>query len=196
MSDVVHGMPLVRRVVHEHRRLLIPLAVLLVANIIVYAAVVYPLAQRVANIEQRDQAAEVSLAAARSEHGDASGTLTGKDRASAELATFYRDILPADFAGARRLTHLRLPQLARQSGLRYERSVYEPVVERGSTLERMKIEMVLSGSYADVRAFVHELESAPEFVVIDNISLTEDDEGGGSLAVTLNLSTYYRVPTR
>jgi Tfp pilus assembly protein PilO len=50
---------------------------------------------------------------------------------------------------------------------------------------------MLSGTYADMRAFIHQLETAPEFVVIDNVELTEGAEGG-VLGLTLELSTYYR----
>src|SRR5882762_7063573 len=60
MGDEVHGMALIRRVVREHRRVVLPLAIALGVNIVLYAAVVYPLAQRVANIEQRDRTAERS----------------------------------------------------------------------------------------------------------------------------------------
>jgi hypothetical protein len=42
-----------------------------------------------------------------------------------------------------------------------------------------------------MRAFLHELEAAPEFVVIDNIELGQGADGG-ALGVTLHLSTYYR----
>ena len=192
MSDQLHGAPLIRRIVKEYRHVVIPLGIALVVNGIVYAAVVNPLAQRVANIEQRDRAAETSLAAARTEYAQVAGTLSGKGRATAGLATFYKDVLPQDLAGARRLTHLRLPQLARESGLKYVRGTYGTVEERGSTLERLKIEMVLSGSYADVRTFIHQLETAPEFVVIDNIELAEGFDATSSLVVTLRLSTYFQ----
>ena len=121
----------------------------------------------------------------------AAGTLTGKDRAAAELATFYQDVLPSDLAGARRLTHLRLAQLARESNLKFVRATFVPVLERNRTLTQLKIEMSLSGSYRDMRAFIHELETAPEFVVIDNIELGQGADGG-PLSVTLQLSTYYR----
>jgi Tfp pilus assembly protein PilO len=188
----VTGGSIVRRVAFEYRRALIVIGVLLVANILIFAGYVYPLSQRVANIEQRDRTAEQSLRAARAEQAQAAGTLTGKDRASAELATFYNDVLPQNLTGARRLTHLRLPQLARQSGLRYVRSQYEAVEERDKNLDVLRISMILSGSYADVRTFIHALETAPEFVVIDNVSLAEDDPDDGTLVVTLRLSTYYR----
>lgn len=192
MIDSTHGLPLLRRAVAEHRRLVIALAVAFVVNVLVYALVVYPLAQRVANVEQRDQAAEQALALARTEHAQASGTLTGKARASAELATFYKDVLPQDLAGARRLTYLRLARLARESNLQYERASYDPTIETDSTLTRLQIQMVLSGSYADMRDFIYQLETAPEFVVIDNVELAEGSDGSGSLVVTLDLSTYYR----
>jgi Tfp pilus assembly protein PilO len=191
--DSTHGLPLLRRAAAEHRRIVIVLTVALVVNMLVFAFVVYPLSQRVANIEQRNQAAAQALAQARTEHAQAQGTLTGKARASAELATFYRDVLPQDLAGARRLTYLRLARLARESNLEYERSTYAPVAENDSTLTRLQIQMVLSGTYAEMRDFIYQLETAPEFVVIDNIQLAEGSEGTGSLVVTLDLSTYYRV---
>ncbi len=192
MSGALLGVPLLRRIVQEHRRTLIVLGVLAAINVVVYATVVYPLSQRVANSEQRDRDADAALAQARADQAQASGTLTGKARASTELATFYTDVLPATLAGARRLTHLRLPQLAREANLRYDRSAYETIEERGSTLRRLKIEMSLGGSYDAIRTFIYRLETAPEFVVIDNVSLAEDATEAGTLAVTLQLSTYYR----
>ena len=195
MIDSTHGIPLLRRAATEHRRTLVLLALVCAANVLAYALLVYPLAQRVANVEQRDQAAEQALAQARAEYARASGTLTGKARASAELATFYGEVLPQDLAGARRLTYLRLARLARDSNLQYERASYDPAVERDSTLTRLQIEMVLSGTYADIRDFMYQLETAPEFVVIDNVQLAEDNDGDGSLVVTLDLSTYYQSHT-
>jgi Tfp pilus assembly protein PilO len=193
--DSAHGMPLVRRASAEHRRLLIGLGVALSANVLIYALMVYPLSQRVATSAEREQAAEQALAVARDEHTQASGTLTGKSRASAELATFYKDVLPQDLSGARRLTYLRLARLAREANLDYERASYAPTVETGSTLTRLQIRMVLTGTYPDMRTFIYQLETAPEFVVIDNVQLAEGADGGESLVVTLDLSTYYRDAT-
>jgi len=191
VADNLYGETLIQRVLREHRRVIVPLAVALGVNIVVYAVAVYPLSQRVANIQQRDRTAEEQLLAARRDHAQASGTLTGKDRAAAELATFYKDVLPQDLAGARRLTQLRLAQLAREAELKFVRATFEPVNEEKRTLTQLRIEMVLSGTYSDVRAFIHELETAPEFVVVDNIELGQGAESG-PLSVTLHLSTYYR----
>jgi len=94
-------------------------------------------------------------------------------------------------AGARRLTYLRLARLARETNLDYERASYTPSKEAGGTLTRLAIQLVLSGAYADIRAFVHEIEAAPEFIVIDNIQLGEGGDPN-TLVVSLQLSTYYR----
>jgi Tfp pilus assembly protein PilO len=191
VTESTHGLALVRRAAAEHRRLLIGLGIAVLINVGLYAFVVAPLADRVANVAERDRTSEQELARARAEHGEAAGVLTGKSRASAELTTFYSEVLPRDLTGARRLTYLRLAQLARESDLEYRRATYAPVVESGSTLTRLQIQMVLEGTYADMRAFIYQLETSPEFVVIDNVQLAEGAEGG-SLVVTLDLSTYYR----
>ena len=191
MASDVQGGTLAQRVMREHRRVVVPLAIALGVNVVLYAAVVYPLSQRVANIEQRDRTAEEQLQAAQRDYGQARGTLTGKDRAAAELATFYNDVLPSNLAGARRLTHLRLAQLARESNLKFVRATFESVGPKEGTLVQLKIGMDLSGTYSDIRAFIHQLETAPEFVVIDNITLGQGNDAG-PLAVRVQLSTYYR----
>ena len=191
MSESTQGMALVWRVATEYRRLWLSLSLTLLANVGVYALVVHPLSEQVANIALRDRAAEQALAAARQEHAEASGALTGKAAASAELATFYNDVLPQGLADARRLTYLRLAQLARDAGLDHQGWRATPTEERDSTLKQLAMRMVLSGAWPDVRAFIYDLETAPEFVVIDNVELAEGAEGG-SLALTLELSTYYQ----
>ncbi len=194
MTDNTHGLPLLRRIAAEHRRIVLPLGVAVAVNVLAYALVIYPLSERVANIEQRDRESERALAEAKREHTLASSTLTGKDQAAKELAVFYSDVLPRDLTEARRLTHLRLAQLARQSNLFYGHvSTQEDDKQRDSTLTRLTIEMRLAGRYADMRTFIHELESSPDFLVIDDLALTEGGEDRGTLEVTLQLSTYYRT---
>lgn len=191
MSNSTHGIALVRRVAQEHRRLLIPLLTAIGVNLVVYVGVVYPLSQRVANVAEREEAAEQALESARREHAQASGALTGKARASAELTTFYSDVLPQGLTGARRLTYLRLAQLARQSDLALENSRTTDTLPRDGTLSQLSIQMDLTGTWDDIRGFIYQLETAPEFVVIDNVELSEGADGG-ALALTLALSTYYR----
>jgi hypothetical protein len=53
--------------------------------------------------------------------------------------------------------------------------------------------MELAGSYMDVRNFIHEIESSPEFVVIDSVGLTQGSQNDDPLRLTLQLSTYFRT---
>jgi Tfp pilus assembly protein PilO len=184
---------LVRRIAGEHRRVIVPLLVALAVNVAAYIFIVYPLSQAVGSIEQREAAAVQTLAAARREHAAASGTLNGKDRAARELEKFYGEVLPQNFSAARDLTHLTLPTLARQLDLvYYAGKMTPPSRRRESTLTRLQTSVDLAGSYADIRTFIHQLESAPEFVVIDTIQLSEADDES-DLDLTLQLSTYYRA---
>jgi len=190
VSDAALG----RRVLREHRRLVLPLGIALVINVIIYAFFVYPLSQRVANIAERDATAERTLLAARKEHAGATGTLTGKDRAKEELARFYKEVLPQDLPAARRLTLTRVPDIARRHNVDFfSTTVATPSKARESTLWRYTSNVELAGRYRDIRSFIHELETAPEFVVIDDVSLSSDDDEGGFLQLTLQLSTYYQA---
>ena len=186
-----HVMRLVRRVVDEHRRAVIIIAAAFVVNVLLYLFVVRPLNQSVATVEQRTVAAEQAKAAAQAEFDRANGTLTGKDRATKELGTFYSMVLAQDLSGARRLTYGRMQRLAQENRLAYQGSRYEPVEERGSTLTKLKVNVELTGTYNNLRSFIHAIESAPQFVVIENISLAEGSNEG-SLRLAMDLSTYYR----
>jgi Tfp pilus assembly protein PilO len=181
-----------KRVFVEHRGLVIPIAVLLVSNVLVYAFFVYPLSRRVSTVAERTEAAETELASARVEHARAAGTLTGKARAAEELETFYTRVLPANLAAARRLAYPRLERIARDVDLQPMRRTAEPVVDRDRVLTRLEISMSLEGSYADIRRFIHELEQASEFVVIEKVTLKEETGEDGLLGVTLELATYFK----
>jgi hypothetical protein len=150
------------------------------------------MADRVANIERTSQEAQNELRTAKGEFDRANGTLTGKDKAAQELSTFYSTVLPKGFVGARRLTTLRLLQLARDNSLDAGGLSAQPIVTADSTLRQLRLQMDLAGSYANMRSFIHQLEVSPDFVVIDNISLREGADDGGTLVVNLALSTYYR----
>ncbi len=186
--------PAWRVLLGEHRRLLLGLAILAVLNAAAYVLGVRALAERVATIEDRDRQAETELAGAREQEAGARGALTGKERAARELDTFYGKVLPADLAAARRVTHLRLAQMAREAGLTFERFSFDPAPVKDSDLTRVKGELVVTGPYPRVRQFVHQVETSRDFVVVDDLSLAEGTGAGSALVVTLKLSTYFRRP--
>jgi Tfp pilus assembly protein PilO len=180
------------RILRERRRVVVPLAAAAVLNLAVYALVVYPMSLRLAGAERRAEAARRQQVAATREFDAARAMLTSKDRADRELRAFYTDVLPPDLAGARRITYARLAQLARDANLRYDRRRYEPDTSYDGALRKLRITMVLEGEYEDVRQFIHELETAPEFVVIEDVALAEGVDSGAPLTLSLELATYFR----
>lgn len=181
------------RAVHEHRAWLIPLGIVLAANAVLAIAVVMPLARAAAGNEQRALVAQAALSAADKDLKAAEALRDGKAQATTDLDVFYRDVLPGNVAAARRLTHVKLAQMAGAHDVVYQRGATSAERIKESTLERLHVTMSLEGDYADVRAFLHELETAPDFVVIDNIVLTEGGENESGLSLTLEVSTYYPV---
>jgi Tfp pilus assembly protein PilO len=182
-----------KRILFEKRRLVVPLVGGLLVNALIFAFAVYPLTIRARGAENREATALIQLAGAERDQAAARAALDGKRRTDAALETFYREVLPANLAGARQITYLHLAQLAQKEGLRAGRRSTEPESDRDSTLGRLRVSMVLQGDYEDVRRFIYDLESASEFFVIEDVGLVEGSEPNAPLMVTLTVATYYRA---
>ncbi len=186
-------MTLLKRILVEHRSVVAPLAIALLVNAGVYALVVYPLAQKSAGATDRAIAAANSRKAAERDQAAAAALITGKSHAEQELSTFYDKVLPADLPAARRMTYARLPALARQASVQYEERRFEvDQAPKTARLAHLRIRMVLQGEYEGLRQFIYELETTPEFIIIDDVTLSQD-EANKPLTLMLELSTYYRV---
>lgn len=184
----------VQRIVREKRRLVVPLALLAVANVALYAVVVFPLQRQVANAEIEARAQHQHLNAGRFDLKNAKETVSGKAKADAALQQFYKDHLPADQAVARRVTYTRLAQLARQANVKLEHGNNAISREKGSALAKLTTTYSLSGDYRDVRRFIYSMETAAEFIVLENVGLTSPGEQaqGRGLAMNLDIATYFR----
>lgn len=181
-----------KRAAVEKRSLLVPLVVLAALNLVGYAVLIYPLSTRAGSVEARATAASAGLARASKDFNAAQALKTGRERADAQLTRFYEQVLPPDYAGARRITYLRLAKLADESNLDFDRRTGTTKRDRESVLERMDMTMLLTGDYKDVRAFIHKLETAPEFVVIEDVTL-QQEESDAPLTLTLELATFFRA---
>jgi hypothetical protein len=186
-------MTLGRRILREKRKLVVLLTAGALINIGLFALVVLPLSNRLRAAEAEAQNAAAALAASRNDLAAARATVTGKTTADAELQKFYDEVLPPDVSGARRITYLKIDQLARKANLRVGTKRFDRRVERESTLEKAVIDVSLSGDYPGVRQFIYALETAPEFLVLENVALAQGDERTRGLNVKVELATYYRI---
>ena len=186
-------MTLARRIFEEKRRLIYPLIVGVVLNAGLYAAVVYPLTMKVAAGEQSAATAAIAVRDAQRDHESAKRTASGKVAADTELQKFYGTVLPPDQSAARRITSLEIYQLAAKSNVNYERAANEVTQERDSTLGKLSTTVTLSGQYRDIRRFVYELETAPEFLILETVTLSQGTDTSNTLNVTVRVATYYQV---
>lgn len=187
-------MSLWRRVLTERRALVLPLVTVLLINVLVLGLAVYPLQRSVTGDEDRANDVKLALAEARRLERVANDTKASKLRADEELKRFYAEVLPATHAQARGLQYLALHTLARENNLVSEASTFEPEPVEKSTLLRFRADLTLTGSYANIRKFLYDIETAEEFYVIESVKLGQASRTEGNstgLEVVLQVATYY-----
>lgn len=184
----------VARIVTEKRRIIVPLVLAAIANLVLYVVVVFPLGRQVASAEAQAREEHERLNAARKDLNMAKATVTGKQQADVALQKFYRDVLPVNASAARSLTFGRLQQLAQQSNVTLEGGTNQTERIKGSALSRLATSYQLSGDYRDVRRFIYSMETMPEFIILENIGLASsaDDPQDRGLKMKLNVATYFR----
>jgi hypothetical protein len=187
-------MSLFRRVLAEKRGLIYPLVGAVVLNAALFVAVVYPLSRKVDNGERDAQAAASARAAAQAEFDAAQATIRGKESADAELKKFYSAVLPPDLSAARRIIG-KLDQLAAAANVQLGQETIEVGQEQGSQLGKLTATVVLIGEYRNIRRLIHALETAPEFLVLENIALSQGTERDRGLNVVVKVATYFRIGT-
>jgi Tfp pilus assembly protein PilO len=186
-------MSLWRRVVTERRAAVLPLMVFLLGNVAVLALVVFPLQRSVAGLKQSELDALTARGQAQKLEAAAKAAQLGKDRAEQELTKFYSQVLPVDAQAASQLTYSWLDRLAKESGVEFDRSTFKEDEVRESRLRRWTGKPKLVGDYASVRKFLYAVETAEEFVIIEEVGLAqlEATRSGDMLELDLSLATYF-----
>tara|TARA_B100001123_G_scaffold441920_1_gene584253 strand:- start:22900 stop:23481 length:582 start_codon:yes stop_codon:yes gene_type:complete len=111
-----------------------------------------------------------------------------------DLDVFYETLLPSNVKVARAALYRGISNHASSERLVLERRLIQR--EEGesdlSPLSRLEATIRLSGLYSEIRRFIDKLETADDFIVIDNLTLGSRagiDEN--TLVLTMRLSTYF-----
>ncbi len=187
-------MPLLRRIFEERRRVLLPLSIVLAANIAVLVLAVVPLQTAVSMAENGASDAMRTLGEARRAERQATAARASKERADVELQKFYTDVLPASYGTARQTTTIWLTEAAKDAGLEFKGSHFDADQIRDSRLARAVSKITLQGRYPNIRKFLYAVETAKEFIVVEKVELAEQGDrlaANGVLQVTLTVSTYF-----
>lgn len=181
------------RIYAERRRVLLPLLIAAVVNAAILLLVVIPLGRSVNAAETDAGNATLALATARQAERQARNVAASRERADRELQRFYADVLPDGFAVAARATNRWLQQAAREAGVTYLGSNFSWEDLRGTSLSRAYSTVSLRGRYQDIRQFLHAVETATEFLVVERVDLAQPSAptSSGTLDVAVIVSTFF-----
>jgi hypothetical protein len=189
-------MTLWRRVYRERRGIVLPLLLLVAASVGTLAFGVFPLSRHVAGLEGDAVDANLALKLARADEGKAKHERASKERAELDLQKFYAEVLPADFIAATQLTNQYLVQWAKESGIAFSSGQFRPAKmddRKQTRLTKMTGKVTLKGNYSGIRRFLYRVETAEEFIVIEEINLNQpgSSDTGTSLELDLVVSSYF-----
>ena len=188
-----------RRIFDERKAVLLPLVVALVANVAALVLAVLPLRTAVAVAESEATQATLQLGEARRQEREAQQARGSKENADRDLRRFYTEVLPRDLPTAQRAMNLWVTEAARDSGLEFLGSQFDWGEVRDSALSRAFSRITLQGSYASIRRFLHAVEAAEEFVVVESVELVQQSDQvspSEGLEVSLIVSTYFLTKPR
>jgi len=149
--------------------------ILLGINVAVLAAFTWPRLTRVRRAESR--AAEVATHRASLESLWAEG-VAGKEVVAQnwkDIESLSRDYLKPraqDLFAAQR----EIEKLAVDAGLQPKKSTYDVDRIKGTNLTRVEVTLPLDGSYANLTGFLARIAAAKRFIVVDQMSLSQDQE--------------------
>jgi Tfp pilus assembly protein PilO len=173
------------------KRLTLPLLILTGLNVLVFMALTLPRLIQERSLVSREAvlSEEVKLQSERA--AAASQRIAILKANAAEGGRFVQQVV-----GNRRTDLVpvlqELAQTAEGLGLRLERQGYDRDQIKGLPVEQFRITLPLVGTYAQLSAFVAELERAPRFLTVDRIALN-DDVDAGRARMNVVVSAYFRT---
>jgi Tfp pilus assembly protein PilO len=185
-------MSLAGRIFRERRSVVLPVLIFLLLNVAGLGGVFWLQQSIDAAKASRDQAL-LDLDKARKDETKAKGMKGSKELADVELRKFYGDVLPRNLASAVNVLNFWLSKIAASSKVAYHAGQYDHDPVRDSQLTKVTGSITLTGSYADVRRFLYELETSQEFIVIEKVGLSQatTTQANSPLELNLSVATYF-----
>jgi Tfp pilus assembly protein PilO len=163
-------------------------ALLLVLNLVVFAAFSWPRLNRVRRAEGRAQEVSTQRAALEKVWSQVVSRREVLARNRKDIEILNRDHLKPrteDLFAAQREIEI----LAKAAGLRPKRSTYAIESIKGTGLVRCKVTLPLDGSYVSLTGFLSRIGSTPRFIVVDEMALAQDEQGA---RMNLTLSAIFK----
>lgn len=119
--------------------------------------------------------------------------LSAVERATEDLASLRGEVLSTR---NERLVEVQqeLAALCDEFGIQLDSVGYDDLMLIDEELDRLGMNVPLEGSYANLRQFLHAVESSNKFLIVERVSLAQGKEGGTSLSLNISLATYFAAP--
>jgi Tfp pilus assembly protein PilO len=136
------------------------------------------------------------------ERGEVAGVrqrLDGLERASSKLACVESDVahvfddVLSSKSGRMTAIQREIRQLAKEHVADPENIAFSYSEVKGTGLVRFTISFPLQGSYETLRHFIKAVEDSQNFLIVQDIGLTEES-AGGALHLNVDLVTYFQSP--
>lgn len=69
---------------------------------------------------------------------------------------------------------------------------YQSSPLKGSGFVQVRVSMPVTGSYADIKRFVYDLETSPRFFIIENLSLGSGRGEEGDISLNLTVAAHFK----
>jgi len=158
-----------------------------------YFGGVYPLERQVSQTRVLKTETSMAFDRAQETYARTRAAVERERTASADLDRFYSQILPKDLSTAREITHVRLAELAMRNSLRMERRNSQSGQGEFDGLVRFRTNVLLAGQWRDIRRFIAAVEDGSDFLVIEDIELSQREDRNMPVALTIEVATYYRT---
>ena len=163
-------------------------ALLLTANVLLYLVLITPARQ-----QQAELTAKVNLvdSARPDQVTAATDTVSGQFAVNnRELDDFYGHLLPREdfdrFLG-------ELFDFSTQAGLLLDRISFQPNSHNSQRILEYRVRFNVSGSYDQIRKFVHLLENSPRLIAIRTLSLSGKAKTASRISVGMEIDTFFQL---
>ncbi|MBM2837821.1 MAG: hypothetical protein HW415_446 [Deltaproteobacteria bacterium] len=152
---------------------------MLVSDTAVYLYYLRPAENLLARIESEYQM----------KRADRKPEIEGPDKKARELKAVYRE-LPRweDFTRVMGEVYNKAERL----NLKIESASYQPSPVKDSGLVQVTVTMPVTGSYADIKRFVYDLETSPRLFIIENLSLGSGKGQEGDISLKLTVAAHFK----
>ena len=177
-------MKLLLTIIKERRKIFSLLAVLLLADVILFAAILFFQRPRLETLQ-------VTWFEKRrlQKGGDSRSLATVYQEGQADLAKF-QDHIPAKREYTRLLGDLL--ELAENNELSAGGVTYKPSPVKGEKLVIYKLNMDVKGKYAGIKSFIADIQQLPQIITIDNMGLNSEGLTEETVDMRFQLSIYLK----